>query len=437
MEFRTHDSQTVPVNVGRTHDDPPLSPKRRLLWVGDSPTVATGFGRATKYIVDGLLPTYDVEVLGMHYRGDPHHFPYEIWPTKYDVLGARRLPERCEAFRPDVIVLQNDVWNIPYYVKALRKSGVETPVVAALAVDGKNCQSAKLDGMSLAIFWTEFAQEEARFGGWDGPSAVVPLGVDLDVYKLADASHVAPLREKARNMIETDAFDLDRFKSGFVVLNVNRNQQRKRLDLTVQFFCEWVLNKKIDDAFLMVQACPTGEQEYDVAQLMAYYGLSDRLLLIYPDMEYGVPEYMLAWTYRCADVGITTTQGEGFGLTTFEMMACGIPQIVPAWSALDEICEDAALKVPCTGNAATQGGVNVIGGVADRDKFVEALDMLYRNSGICEELTRRGLAVVQKERYRWAHIGVSFASAIDEAIFRVPMEAAWADLGRPEEVHAV
>ncbi len=424
--MRSHDDPVIIETPVRGHE---AGPKRRVLWVGDSPTVATGFGRATGYTVQGLIEAgFEVEVLGMHYRGDPYKLPYDIWPTKYDMLGAKRLPERCAAFKPDVIVIQNDVWNVPYYVRELRKAKIATPVVAALAIDGLNCQSQKLDGVSLAIFWTKFAEEEAKIGGYIGPTAVVPLGVDLSIYSLEKEAHVEPLRVHARTLFDAvkgSPIDMDAFKKGFVVANVNRNQQRKRLDLTVQCFCEWVHEKSVADAFLMIQACPTGEYEYDVPQLMEYYGLADRLFYITPHIEDGVAEKDLVWTYRCADVGLTTTQGEGFGLTTFEMMACGIPMIVPAWSGLDEICENAAIKVPCTGQAATQGGVNVIGGVIDKAQTIEALDLVYRRPDLRQELTARGLAVVRQDRYRWPNIGAAFAKAINDAIF--PVAASYDD----------
>lgn len=427
--------------IMRTHDDPPITatmPKRRLLWVGDA-CVATGFARATHYTLDVLQHQFEVEVLGLHYKGDPYAYQYDIYPTKYDMLGAKRLPERCAEFDPDVIVLQNDVWNIPHYVKALRAAGITTPVVAALAIDGLNCQSEKLDGISLAIFWTKFAEEEAKLGGYIGPTAIVPLGVDLDVYKLEKAAHVEPLRQHARSLFDAlpgSQLDMEAFRKGFVVLNVNRNQQRKRLDLTVQCFCEWVLEGKIDDAFLMIQACPTGEREYDVTQLMKYYGLPDRLFHTVPNIETGMEERDLVWTYRCADVGLTTTQGEGFGLTTFEMMALGIPMIVPDWAALGELCEDAAIRVPCSGQAATQGGVNVIGGVVDRDGTKNALDSLYRNPLLRQQLSERGIALVGQDRYRWKNIGEAFGRAINEALFpirSVGLAAAWDDLVREGE----
>src|SRR4030042_4693883 len=108
---------------------------------------------------------------------------------------------------------------------------------------------------------------------------------------------------------------------------------------------------------------------YDVRQLMRYYGFTKedkRLILAEPHIGHGVEEEMLPSVYSSFDVQLTTTQGEGWGLTTMEGMACGVPQIVPDWSALGEWAREAALLVPCSTHAVTPNGVNVVGGAPDK-----------------------------------------------------------------------
>lgn len=381
---------------------------RRLLWVGDA-CVASGFARATHHTLDTLRHVWDVSVLGMNYRGDPHPYPYPVYPcfSGGDPFGIGRLVEIVQKTQPDCIVLQNDVWNVPYYMDRLKHAKIEIPVVVAAAVDGKNCQGWKLNDAALTVFWTRFAETQARLGGYTRPSSVVPLGVDLDIYRpvgQAEARNALQSLSGAKSKLPADAF---------LVLNVNRNQQRKRLDLTIEYFCEWVRQENVEDAYLMLHSCPTGESEYDLDQLMDYYGLRDRLLLMTPDIGQGIPEQYLPYIYSCADVQISTTQGEGFGLTTFEGMACGVPQIVPRWSALEELCEDAVLKVECTSTAVTQNRINVIGGVPDRSRFVDALIMAYESEDLRDEMRERGFRVVHQDQYRWENVGAAFAQAID------------------------
>lgn len=398
--------------------------KKNLLWIGDA-CVATGFARSTHYICTALGEKYNVVVLGLNYMGDPHGFRFPIYPCRTltamnDWLGVKRVAELCTSLSIDLIVIQNDVWNIPSYIEELRKKNLEhIPVVAFLAVDGENCQSKDLDGVSLAIFWTEFGLNEADKGGWKGKSAVVPLGVDLNIYKLEDMQYAQQLRDHARSLFAQEGFptiDIEAVKKGFIVGCVNRNQQRKRFDLLTRYFCKWIDTFKVEDAFLFVHACPTGEQEYDIEQLMSYYGHKDRLILVYPDLGTGIPEAQLPWTYRCMDVLASTTQGEGFGLTTLEAMALGIPVIAPEWSALGEICKDAAVLVPCTSTAATQKRINCIGGIPDEKNFIRQLQRVYQSKALRTEIATLGYERARESRFRWENVAKAFSNAIDDAL---------------------
>jgi glycosyltransferase involved in cell wall biosynthesis len=121
-------------------------------------------------------------------------------------------------------------------------------------------------------------------------------------------------------------------------------------------------------------------------------------------------------TYRAFDVQITTTQGEGDGLTTKEGMACGIPQIVPEWSALGEWAKGYAVCVPCTSTAATIGRANAIGGIADEIIFVQRLRNLYGNRAMRTAVAEKCLECVQQPQYRWEAVGRGFAEALDKVL---------------------
>ena len=139
--------------------------------------------------------------------------------------------------------------------------------------------------------------------------------------------------------------------------------------------------------------------------------------VVEPHIGHGVDEGQLVNTYCSFDVQLSTTQGEGFGLTTFEGMACGVPQIAPNWSALGELCKDAAFLVPCTTHACTLNGINVVGGIADREATIAALDLLYRDRELRAQMREKGLALVAQPQYRWENVGVAFAEAIEAALY--------------------
>lgn len=389
----------------------------KILWVGDA-VVASGFAKSTHKIVDVLSEDHDIHIIGINYRGDPHDYvsrkdgkPIPIYPAWItgSQFGVDRVPEKCLDLEPDLVIIQQDPWNFPVYLEAMKEAGCEhIPVIGIVAVDGKNCKGYMLNGLQLAIFWTEFGMNEARAGGYNGPAAVVPLGVDLDIYKPMDKMR---LRANLEHTPSSKVYGLT--PESFIVLNVNRNQVRKRLDLTIEYFAQWVHSKDVKDAFLFMHSCPTGEQEFDLEQLARYYKVRDRLTLITPEIGKGVPEIYLAATYNMADVLVNTGQGEGFGLPAFEAMACGTPNISGNWAAHGELLRDVALLVECDTFATTQKRINVIGGIPNREQFVGALDLLYNNRAVLRELSERGFAYVSQEKFRWEHIGEEIRKVIE------------------------
>lgn len=378
---------------------------KKLLWVGDA-GCQSGFARATHGILETLRQIYDVTVLGINYTGDPSSYPYPIYTTYQggDGFGVGRLIWMCDLVKPDLIMIQQDGWNIPFYTRQLQKfpEYANVAVVAIVAVDGKNFRSEWLDHVTLAIFWTQFGLNEARDSGYIGPAEVISLGVDLEIYYPMDKSNARKLRGLSE--LPNDAY---------IVGNVNRNQPRKRWDLTIRYFAEWIKQSQVDNAYLYLHCAPTGDTGCDVVQLATYYGILYKVLLMQPAVFYGLNEEEMRHTYNCFDVQVTTTQGEGFGLTTFEGMACGIPQIVPGASALGELTKDAAYQIACTSTVIGPPYQNVIGEVADEGEFIEALDTLYRNENERASLASLAIARAREKQFRWHVIGREYIDALE------------------------
>lgn len=380
-----------------------MTTKKQLLWVGDA-ACDSGFSKATHYTLDVLRRYWDIHVLGINYRGEPHRYPYDIYPCFLggDLFGVGRLKELTEKIKPDVIVLQNDVWNIPAYTQTV--SGPH--YVGALAVDGLNCRGDLLNDLSLAIFWTKFGHQEAIRGGLQKPGVSIPLGLDLDFFRPQDKI------ESRRSWGLSGTH-----KNDFIIGNVNRNQPRKRLDLTIKTFAMFIERHRLNDAWLFLHVAPTGDSGIDCAQLAKYYGVEHRLILSEPGVFKGIAEDRLASLYSCFDIQLSTTQGEGWGLTTMEGMACGVPQIVPAWAALGEWTAGAALQVPCSHTNVTPDNINSIGGIPDEERVVDALYDLYSQPELRQEMRASGLQLAHRPEYRWENIGKQFAAAIAQHVY--------------------
>jgi glycosyltransferase involved in cell wall biosynthesis len=342
---------------------------------------------------------HEVHVLGLNYWGDPHDYPYDIWPCFAplddcrDAFGVERLPRLVARLRPDLVVLLNDPWNVPGYIKALdRIEGMELPpVMGWLAVDGKNQAAGELlGGLDHVAVWTEFAAEELRSSGYAGPLSIIPLGVDLDRFRPRD-------KAECRRAICPEGYE-----DGWIVGVVGRNQTRKRLDLTIRGFARWIQERGRDDARLLLHVAPTAEQGANIISLVRYYGLTGRAMLSEPHKGYGSNPDDVAKMYSAFDVYLTTTQGEGWGLPALEAMACGVPVVAPDWSGLGSWAKGAACLVPCSDTALTapmNGKPYTIGGVVDEGMLVDALETLYSDRGAYNLRVHAGLDLAR--RYTW------------------------------------
>jgi len=356
-------------------------------------------------------------MLALNYDGDPHPYSYPIYPPmsrmNADRWGTGRLPSLVTRLRPDVVVLTNDPWNLPMYMQAVG----DTPVVASVAVDGKNCRGEAMNGLRHAIFWTQFGQDEARLGGYSGPASIVPLGVDLSVYHPTEQ---AGSRRRVGLPAQLRGSDT------FIVGVVGRNQPRKRIDLAMLYFAKWIKQTRNQNAYLFLHIGPTGDRGFEVQQLAKYLQIHNRIIVSEPEIGHGMPEEHLKFIYGSFDVMLGTPQGEGWGLTHMEGMACGVPQIVPRWAALGEWADGAAHFVECTTLACTPNNINVIGGVADEAQTIEALQLLYEDRAYRAGLRDAGLALVAQPQYRWEHIGKAFRNVLDQALVPALLQEATA-----------
>lgn len=396
---------------------------KKLLFIGDGPDCPSGFGRATREILAHVCMEYDVTVLGINHRGDPGTVPYPVYTAAAggDAFGIGRLLWMCDVVKPDIIVIQQDGWYFPHYVSELRKRTdtyeyenpeyAAIPIVGAVAVDGKNFHGEWIKDLSMAVFWTQFALSEARAGGYAGPAKVIPLGVDTSTFHPLDRD------------LAMERQQIGEFKDKFVVGNVNRNQPRKRWDLTIRYFSKWVHEYGITDARLFLHSAPTGDQSTNVVDLARYYGVANHTVLYTPEPFYGKPDDSMCELYNCFDLLISTTQGEGMGLPAMEAMACGRPCLLPDWSAFGDWAKGAAALVPCTSTAlqSFSRSVNVIGGIPDEKQFIHALHTLYSDKSHRELVASLGYQRVNEEMFRWDNIGREWVDLLDSVLTPAPL----------------
>ncbi|MBX7209478.1 MAG: glycosyltransferase family 4 protein [Verrucomicrobiaceae bacterium] len=362
----------------------------------------TGFATVTHNILAHLHRRWDAAVSGVNYDGAAHPFPYRIFPAWQggDMWGMDRFAHVCAEFAPDAVVINNDWWNVAGFLERAPRG---VPVIGYMPVDGTNMSrdiTPKLDGLSAAVWYTGFGREQARLAGFRGRDHVVPHGIDTTIFRPVD-------RALARETLGLPA-------DSFIVGNVNRNQPRKRLDVTIRYFAEWIARRRVRDAFLLLH-CARQDTGWDLAALAAHHGVADRVIFTGGEkMRDATDKGFMPLVYSALDVQVSTTLGEGWGLTTMEGMACGVPQIVPDWAALGE-WSVSAIRIPCSTQLA-HPEINTIGALPDMLPFVEALHDLYQNPRRRRLMSRQGLRLTASERFEWKNVAARMDTVIREVV---------------------
>lgn len=383
-----------------------VAERYKVLAVADA-VAHTGFATLLHSQLDELKRDWDITVLGVNYMGDPHHYPYPIYPASLggDVYGINRLPGLLDGLKPDVVYLINDPWILKDYVPIVKQRDI--PMVVYTPVDSPNIKkefAEPLNDVDRVIGYTQFAVDELQKAGLTAKTSVMPHGADVTLFRPVPR---AEAREK-----------LGLKDEWFIVGNLNRNQPRKRLDLMLDYFATWWKSIGSPEHVRLYWHGALQDLGWDVIQLAKHFGIDQQLIITSPKITagQGVPREFLPFIYNSFDVQVTTTLGEGWGFSQAEGAACRVPQIVPKWSGLAEWMEGAAHFVDCTSICANPGGVNTVGGVADKDQFIEALQKLYTDDRYRKELAHKAYSRISQPRFRWENIAKQLDAVFREVI---------------------
>ncbi len=159
------------------------------------------------------------------------------------------------------------------------------------------------------------------------PMRIIPHGVDTQVFRplFPLTGNIVEARKAARHQPYAQQ---RRAHDAFIVLNANRNQPRKRIDITIAGFAKFAADKP-DDVMLYLHMGMT-DIGWDIRELARRHGIMDRLIITHEgDNIPGSSPEQLNRIYNTCDVGINTSEAESWGLTAFEHAATGAAQIVP------------------------------------------------------------------------------------------------------------
>lgn len=315
------------------------------------------------------------------------------------------------AARPDLVLVLDEPWLCARL--APRLCGA-FPTIFYIAVDGEASVTpeiaAQIARADCCVAFQKFGRdilERAfeRIGARPSRMETIPHGVDTEIFHPVD-------RRAARRAIFGDACDSS-LDSAFIVLNANRNQPNKRIDLTIEGFALFARDKPAN-----VKLCLHMGSRKPFANevtLADRFGVRDRILFTEPKRERHpfFSNERLNLVYNACDIGINTSEKEGWGLIAFEHAATRAAQIVPRHSACAELWESAALFLePATTDSLTRyqhaGRTVTVEGIA------AALDHLYRDDTARTRLAEAAFARATDPRYAWKPIAEQWSALFDE-----------------------
>lgn len=393
-----------------------IGKKGKLLCISDAVT-PTGFSRVFHSLVKHWEQFYDIVSVGVNYHGDPHEYKFPIFPAHngVSIYGENRVCDLLNTNDFDLIWILNDSWVINKYLKTIKENVKKAlpKIVVYFPVDSVEHNPewyGNFDIISQAVTYTNFGQWVVRDANPILDVRVIPHGVDTDIFY-----QIKEKREDFKNKF----FEPYLEKSGdmsdsFIVLNANRNQPRKKIDVTMKGFAKFSRNKPKNVKLYM--HCGIVDASVNVDTLASRYGIAERLII--SSIKRGVqivPEWRLNEIYNIADVGINTGMGEGWGLTSVEHAVTGAVQLVPSHSACRELFMGCGMLMNTSGDFMFDNSMTV-GKLVNSDEVAQKLEYLYRNQEERERLAKLGKEKFSSQEFSWKEIAKQWLSLFDEVL---------------------
>ena len=381
----------------------------KFLWLSDA-GCTTGFARVTHAIGERLVEDYghQISVLAVNHRGDSwscerpghdHPTPLRLYRPDTivgaDIYGQSRILEMLGKIEPDAVVMLFD----PSVILTLLFKNKYDPQNILLQYR-PILSYIPDDGINLPPRWTTIVPKVtnvvamSRHGqqAYEG-SKLVYHGVDQEVFwpigerpKVASNGVVCKTKADCKRAL---GYDPDHFLVG----RVDTNSGRKDYPALVKAL--WPLMKKYSDIDVHFQ-CEDEGNSVGIrfqALLSREEPAVDHMRFHFPGLHSSYEGWPLAdlnVLYSAFDCFVSTSRGEGFGLTLLEAAACGIPIVAQNVSAIPEVVGDGGILLEPKDLITTPAGED--NWLPDASRFTNAIERLYLSKGLRRDLGAAGAA---------------------------------------------
>lgn len=417
--------------------------KPTLLAYCDDPNGATGYARQAYNLLMRLAPRFAVCVFGVNHEDEnPQHpfsqhdrLPFKVYRTNIsghgDEEGKGLVSELLPKLKPDVFLMIGDVWSLSSWITPLIEAEHlrrEFTSVGYVSTEFPLQESDVrfLDALSYPVTHTRYGLGFANGTGYDAQRAAIPsLRYAPDS---VDPSVFYPLPESQR---EPDRRSVG-FAGRFVIANVNRNTDRKDLQATLRAFVR--VKRECKDAHLYLHCAPRdawpGGLSSDLRISCKALGLESPRDVSFPANfapAHGYPSDILNHIYNAADVVVSTSVSEGFGVTPLEALFCERPVLIPRHTGFTGLAETVGLTpYRCYQTLRERVAPHPVY-AADED------DLVNRLLAVAEQRDRPAFKL-ETNRQAMTAVSAYSADAVFERYWK-PMAEEWA--APKPKVHAV
>jgi glycosyltransferase involved in cell wall biosynthesis len=281
---------------------------------------------------------------------------------KEEGFGFNKISEYLEMVTPDVVMIYNDPLTICRFIEAMKYEVGKSPyrlwVYLDQVYEGAAPQMIEIIRKNAECVYCFSPFWKRVFLGY-GPAP------DVRVLEHAvDSGMISALPADARHSIRKT---IHLPEEAIVLLNANRNSQRKRLDLTIQGFVRALARNPKLHLMIASNLNPQTGAYYDVQRIfmeelkcakLEEFTYARNLILVDTSAPNLIDDDGMNQMYNLADIGINTSDGEGFGLCQLEHLYTGAPQVVTGLDAYRAFLDETvAGVVPATGRSYFAGGM--------------------------------------------------------------------------------
>ena len=315
--------------------------KITVMVLSDHPLSPSGVGTQTKYMIEAMLKTgkYRFVCLGgamKHHdytpiQVSPHGEDWVIFPV--DGYGTQDMMRSFLInFKPDIVWFMTDprfygwLWEIENEIRCV------APMVYYHVWDNlpyPEYNKRWYESNDVVVSISKVTSDVVRTVAPNVEEHYLPHAVNMEVFKKHPEEFVAHFKQQGFSKVEDD----DRM----VFFWNNRNARRKMSGSVIWWFKDFLDRVGHDKARLIMHTDPKDMHGQDLTHILSRLGLVNGEVML--STQKVSPEE-LAMLYNMSDCTINIADAEGFGLSTFESLACETPIIANMTGGLQEQVTD-------------------------------------------------------------------------------------------------